>query len=55
MKKKINVENSMFSLSPYETFEPKSDTLKKSKDTIKEILNKSKKNKGEVDSPKLTN
>ena len=55
MKKKINVENSMFSLSPYETFEPKPDTLKKSKDTIKEILNESKKNKGEVDSPKLTN
>jgi hypothetical protein len=55
MKKKINVENSMFGLSPYETFESKPDTLKKSKDTIKDILNKSKKNKGEVDSPKLTN
>lgn len=43
MKKKINLENSMFSLSPYESFESKPDTLKKSKDTIKEILNKSKK------------
>lgn len=38
MDKKNIKENSMFSLSPYETFDTKPENLKKSKKIIKKIV-----------------
>lgn len=51
MKPKVNTENSMFNLSPYESFETKPYKMYSAKKIIKQKIKKIKEKNGEIDIP----